>query len=68
MLYAPPGEWVPNEKPVYAFLRPICLALPETTERLSHGEPTFFVARKSLRRFQTIITTTGITCKTSSSF
>ena len=24
-------------------LRSICLALPETTERLSHGEPTFFV-------------------------
>ncbi len=24
-------------------LRRICLALPETTERLSHGEPTFFV-------------------------
>lgn len=24
-------------------LRRICLALPETTERLSHGEPTWFV-------------------------
>lgn len=24
-------------------LREICLALPETTERPSHGEPTFFV-------------------------
>ncbi len=24
-------------------LRQICLALPETTERLSHGEPTFFI-------------------------
>lgn len=24
-------------------LRRLCLALPETTERLSHGEPTFFV-------------------------
>jgi hypothetical protein len=24
-------------------LRRICLALPEVTERLSHGEPTFFV-------------------------
>ncbi|MBF8188084.1 MmcQ/YjbR family DNA-binding protein [Nonomuraea sp. K274] len=24
-------------------LRALCLALPETTERLSHGEPTWFV-------------------------
>ncbi|WP_020580238.1 MmcQ/YjbR family DNA-binding protein [Actinopolymorpha alba] len=24
-------------------LRPICLSLPEVTERLSHGEPTWFV-------------------------
>ena len=27
-------------------LRQICLALPEATERLSHGEPTWFVQRK----------------------
>ena len=27
-------------------LRHICLALPETTERLSHGEPTWFVRDK----------------------
>lgn len=27
-------------------LRRICLALPETTERLSHGEPTWFVRDK----------------------
>ncbi|MGH8776673.1 MAG: MmcQ/YjbR family DNA-binding protein [Jiangellaceae bacterium] len=27
-------------------LREICLALPETTERLSHGEPTWFVRDK----------------------
>jgi hypothetical protein len=27
-------------------VRPICLALPETSERLSHGEPTFFVHKK----------------------
>lgn len=27
-------------------LRRICLALPETTERLSHGAPTFFVRDK----------------------
>jgi predicted DNA-binding protein (MmcQ/YjbR family) len=27
-------------------LREICLSLPETTERLSHGAPTFFVRGK----------------------
>jgi predicted DNA-binding protein (MmcQ/YjbR family) len=27
-------------------LRQLCLALPETTERLSHGEPTWFVHGK----------------------
>lgn len=27
-------------------VRSICLALPETSERLSHGEPTFFVGGK----------------------
>jgi hypothetical protein len=27
-------------------LRAICLALPETTERLSHGAPSFFVREK----------------------
>src|SRR5438270_9917402 len=27
-------------------LRTLCLALPETTERLSHGEPTWFVRDK----------------------
>ncbi|MPZ64152.1 MAG: MmcQ/YjbR family DNA-binding protein [Pseudonocardiaceae bacterium] len=30
------------EQPLHQ-LRAICLALPETTERPSHGEPTFFV-------------------------
>lgn len=29
-------------------LRTLCLALPETTERLSHGEPTFFVRGKKV--------------------
>ncbi len=29
-------------------LRGICLALPEATERLSHGEPTFFVRDKKV--------------------
>lgn len=27
-------------------VRRICLALPETLEKLSHGEPTFFVRKK----------------------
>jgi hypothetical protein len=27
-------------------VRKICFSLPETTERLSHGEPTFFVRKK----------------------
>lgn len=27
-------------------LRRLCLALPETTERLSHGEPTWFIRGK----------------------
>ena len=27
-------------------VRSICSALPETSEKLSHGEPTFFVAKK----------------------
>lgn len=27
-------------------LRAICLALPETTERMSHGEPTWFIRDK----------------------
>ncbi len=27
-------------------VRRICLALPETMEKLSHGEPTFFVKKK----------------------
>jgi hypothetical protein len=27
-------------------LRQLCLALPETTERISHGEPTWFVRGK----------------------
>jgi hypothetical protein len=30
-----------------SFIRKICLALPETSERLSHGAPTFFVRKKT---------------------
>lgn len=29
-------------------LRALCLALPETTERVSHGEPTWFVRDKTV--------------------
>ena len=29
----------------------MCLALPETTEKLSHGEPTFFVRKKVFAMF-----------------
>jgi hypothetical protein len=32
-------------------LRRICLALPESTEKLSHGEPTFFVRKKVFAMF-----------------
>jgi hypothetical protein len=35
-------------------LRKICLALPETSERLSHGAPTFFVREK--RAFLMVLT------------
>jgi hypothetical protein len=37
-----------------AKLREICLALPETSERLSHGAPTFFVRQK--RAFLMVLT------------
>ena len=34
-----------NEKHVER-VRKICLSLPEVTEKISHGEPTFFVKKK----------------------
>jgi hypothetical protein len=34
-------------EPLLGPLRAICLALPEVTERLSHGAPTWFVRGKS---------------------
>jgi hypothetical protein len=34
-----------------ARVRRVCLALPEVTERLSHGEPTFFVRKKAFVMF-----------------
>jgi hypothetical protein len=39
---------------VLAKLRDVCLALPETSERLSHGAPTFFVREK--RSFLMVLT------------
>ena len=38
-------------------IRAICLALPETSERLSHGAPTFFVREK--RAFLMVLSGTG---------
>jgi hypothetical protein len=40
----------PGEKQIQR-VRRICLALPETTEKLSHGEPTFFVRKKVFAMF-----------------
>jgi hypothetical protein len=37
---------VMNQDAVLVRIREICLALPETSERLSHGAPTFFVRGK----------------------
>lgn len=40
-------EWTfDTDHVVLAHLREICLALPETSERLSHGSPTFFIRAK----------------------
>jgi hypothetical protein len=35
-----------GKRPELTRIRGICLALPETTERLSHGSPTFFIRGK----------------------
>jgi len=39
-----------NEKHIER-VRRICLALPDTTEKLSHGEPTWFVHKKVFAAF-----------------
>jgi hypothetical protein len=39
-----------NEKQIQR-VRKICSALPETMEKLSHGEPTFFVKKKVFAMF-----------------
>jgi hypothetical protein len=41
-----------TKKQLLETVRQICLALPETSERPSHGEPTFFVSGK--RTFATV--------------
>ena len=37
---------MPESMEQVELVRQLCLALPETSERLSHGEPTFFVGKK----------------------
>jgi hypothetical protein len=41
-----------SEHPALANLRAAALALPESEERLSHGQPTFFVAGKQFAQFR----------------
>jgi hypothetical protein len=43
-----------NPEQVVARIRQICLALPETSERRSHGAPTFFIRQK--RSFLMVLT------------
>src|SRR3954451_20476833 len=48
---------MPNKRPLpdseahLERVRRICLGLPDTTEKLSHGEPTFFVRKKVFAMF-----------------
>jgi hypothetical protein len=37
----------PDPEEALERLRAICMALPEATERLSHGEPTWFAGKKT---------------------
>jgi len=37
---------VPDASDPYAWVRSVCLALPEVTERPSHGEATWFVSKR----------------------
>jgi len=41
------------QRPILARVRKIALALPDTSERLSHGEPTFFVKDRSFATMDT---------------
>src|SRR5207248_11239302 len=38
---------MPDREAVLGRLREICLGLPETSERLSHGAPSFFIRAKT---------------------
>lgn len=40
-----------EERPELPLVREICLALPEVTERLSHGAPTWFAGKKTMVMF-----------------
>ncbi len=42
---------MPKERPEVQAVREICMALPEVTERLSHGSPTWFAGKKSMVMF-----------------
>jgi hypothetical protein len=39
---------MPNRSEILEHLRAICMGFPEATERLSHGEPTWFVRDKKV--------------------
>ena len=41
------------KRPLFDRVRNLCLALPETFEKLSHGEPTFFVKKRTFVMFST---------------
>lgn len=41
-----PARQKPDPDALTARVRRICLSLPESTERLSHGEPTFFAGKR----------------------
>ena len=40
-------------KPLFDRVRKLCLSLPETFEKLSHGEATFFVKKRTFVMFST---------------
>lgn len=40
-----------NERPELNQVRDLCMALPEVTERLSHGTPTWFAGKKTMVMF-----------------
>jgi hypothetical protein len=46
MALLPPDRPSAKAKPVLDRLRELCMELPQVTERLSHGEPTWFVRDK----------------------